>query len=76
MASLRRVKSSSALPNSDQAPQLALSRELPSTADLKFVRILISTITQYHYILLYRLRIGQKLLMQPLKIWKLNMGSH
>ena len=43
MASLRRVKSSSALPNSDQAPQLALSRELPSTADLKFVRILIST---------------------------------
>lgn len=48
MASLRRVKSSSALPNSDQAPQLALSRELPSTADLKFVRILISTITLYH----------------------------
>ena len=48
MASLRRVKSSSALPNSDQAPQIALSRELPSTADLKFVRILISTITLYH----------------------------
>ena len=48
MASLRRVKSSSALPNSDQAPQIALSRELPSTADLKFVRTLISTITQYH----------------------------
>lgn len=76
MASLRRVKSSSALPNSDQAPQIALSRELPSTADLKFVRTLISTITQYHNIFLYSLKTGLKLLMQPLKIWMLNTGSH
>ena len=37
MASLRRVKNSSALPNSDQTPEISLSKELPSSADLKFV---------------------------------------
>ena len=37
IASLRRVKSSSAMPNSDQPPPIALSRELTSSADLKFV---------------------------------------
>ncbi|XP_003383573.1 PREDICTED: ragulator complex protein LAMTOR1-like [Amphimedon queenslandica] len=37
IASLRRVKSSSAMPNSDQPPPIALSRELTSSADLKFL---------------------------------------
>lgn len=37
MASLSRVKKSSALPNSDQPPQMVLSKELPATADLNFL---------------------------------------
>ena len=37
IASLRRVKHNSTLPNPDQNPVIALSKELPTSADLKFV---------------------------------------
>ena len=37
MASLRRVRNNSALPNSESNPQISLSQDLPSSADLKFV---------------------------------------
>jgi hypothetical protein len=39
IASLRRVKSTSAFPNSDQPPQIVLSRDLVSSVDIKFVSV-------------------------------------